>query len=427
MLRIGVGYEENQSFEFDCSECLQSIKGHLPLDQTNYRVGTLHVTGATVVGTNELPADFREYPHVITINPDFPTPAEDAFSPFIAAFQRHGFQGLRERTRRAGLAAQASREQGDLKRVIHNYQQERWVPFGASVREFLPDAKLERQIDRNRALYQILESYLAPFASSKDHVRLIEFFTDHVNGLAQADAGRLQVMIEKLLGLGVLQDVQRSALDATVRLFEVFDEFRPVLTDWDPENPDASFPAELVVTGKARFHEVKSLYVDAYETCARGLTIVASLINLSRRGDPDSFLPHPTFGKKKAIPFASSIADFHQKAHGAKLPMMAEEQIFFDWLNGALDSQLRNAIGHNTVKYRRDADQIQYATDRQATKWKTITYGEFLFRILRVVLRAHQMNHLVKILYVSRFFHLGDVDLSTPTEAPSASEEGSAT
>ena len=98
------------------------------------------------------------------------------------------------------------------------------------------------------------------------------------------------------------------------------------------------------------------------------------------------------------------MEDFHRLSNAPKVDLLDEEPLFRDWLKKAIDPQLRNAIGHNTVKYNSKTGDISYPLDKAGAKIKTITYGEFLNLVLRAIVRVHQLNHLIKILYVAIYY-----------------------
>jgi hypothetical protein len=186
-----------------------------------------------------------------------------------------------------------------------------------------------------------------------------------------------------------------------------------VLSEWDPGDPNREIDAALRVPGQGRFHEVKALYVDAYEATARGLTIVTAIINLRDRRDADAYPTHPDLGRRFA---PASLDDFHRQSNAPKLAYLRGDPLFESWLVPALDPKLRNAIGHYTAAYDPGTGDISYAVDRVGTR-ETLSYGQFLLRVFRLVVRTHQLNHLVKMLFVHSF--LRDADAAQGTPAPS--------
>jgi hypothetical protein len=138
--------------------------------------------------------------------------------------------------------------------------------------------------------------------------------------------------------------------------------------------------------------------------------LAIGLINLEQRGLADKFAAHPDprfSGFKPA-----SLGAFASAAHGPKLAMISGHPILGRWVSPALDSGLRNAIGHNRFAFDRRRHLVEYDLDRSGGRVCTISYAEFLRRTATIVLRAHEANHLVKILYVHLY-------LGSPHAAPS--------
>ncbi len=271
-------------------------------------------------------------------------------SPFIQAVKRQAVGDVEELFARLALLNQLERDViPDVRRVIQNYRMENWVQFELGVRKYLLENQpTELPIDRNRALYQVLELAMSPFAASRAHAEVVDGLTQYVIGLTQTRATAFTAFLDDAVAAGYLKQVQRDALDLATRFFDTVSEFRPILADWDPEHLDKDFPKRLKLTGKEAFHELKAMYVDAYEVICRAFTLVTGLINVDRRNDHNTYPPHP---RLKAGFQATSMADFQQKNNAPKLELLAEEPLFQRWLGSALDPDLRNAIGHNTVWY----------------------------------------------------------------------------
>jgi hypothetical protein len=394
LLRIAVGYQEKEPFYFECEHCSQAVSGNLLLDQRNARIKGLEVNGATQI-------DAQEADYILTYDPSFSHAGGETLdgltlTPFLQMAERHDM--LESIQRLAYLNVIAREVVPDLGRIIRNYKSGNWSQFEIGIRKHIPDdLPVALPLDRNRALYLLLELCMSPIATSKAHSELINFFTGYTVRLAQTRSDSFNAFLAEANRMEYLKKTQNEALDLYPRFFRLLDEFRPVLPEWDPEHPNQDYPADLRVTGKSGYHDLKSLYVDGYEVICRALTLVTGLINLTHRNNHHAYLPHPTL-KNNFLP--SSMTDFHEKSHAPKLEMLVEEPALHFWLAKSLDAKLRNAIGHNTISYNTGTGYVTYSVNRKGTSVASITYGEFLTRLLRILLRTHQMNHLVKILFV---------------------------
>jgi hypothetical protein len=407
MTRISVGFRDEESFSFECNNCCQKITGKLLLNQREGRVNGFEFNGASEVTDSKFP----KHDYVFNYHPVFPTPTlasdpSSMMSPFIAATGRYR-EDLDERIARYRWFEMAAKDASDLARLVRCYQQGKWDQFETTVKEFdlLKELPLEKAIDKNRALYQILELFIGPFVTSKDHKVLISYM---MNLLMEEEGNHkleLHRMIETLLNEGILPEVQGTLLKLYPRFFGLADEFRPIIMEWDPQRPDLDFSKEIEIEGRSGFDALKTLYVDAYEAVARGITFLMGVINLKKRGDFNAFLPHPAPGinKGKDTPFAKNLVKFHHAPNGAKWGMLHEDSVFSKWLEKALNPKLRNAIGHNTINFDPQEGLVTYFLDKQRTQMEAVPYGDFLFTVLRSVVRAHQMNHFVKMLYVHHY------------------------
>ncbi len=399
-LRIAVGYREKEPFYFGCENCSQTIRGNLVLDQKNIKIkGLEELEGA-------IQTDTEDTDYVITYDSSFShqgeetmkgSPPPSLLTPFLQAFDR--LPDIRDTIRRIAFIDRiASDMSSDLERIIRNYKSENWSQFERGVRAYIPeDQPTTLPVDRNHTLYQVIDFSLSPIAISQANSELIQFFASYTINLARTRKASFKVFLEEINTLGYLKKTQYEALDLVPRFFQLLDEFKQVLPEWDPENFDHDFPPNLKVTAKFKYHDVKSLYVDAYELICRALTVITGLINLTQRGNHNTYIKHPSLGKNF---YPSSITDFHDKPHAPKLEMLREELHFYSWLAKSLDPKIRNAIGHNSLSYNSSTGDIRYPINRSSTQFTTISYGEFLTKVLRIFLRTHQVNHLINILFV---------------------------
>ncbi|MCX5801811.1 MAG: hypothetical protein NTX17_10570 [Candidatus Eisenbacteria bacterium] len=288
----------------------------------------------------------------------------------------------------------------EMQRIARNFFSENWDHFAAGTGKYLKDWPVAEPIDRQRALFQLLELMVGTLFTSEGHVELITKMSNFLAGLAAKSRPALLGFVDDALSQHYLSESRQTLVEIILRFLERADDFRSVLPFWNPADPDAVFPSDLTVTAPRSFHELKSLYVDAYEAVARALTVVSALANLDVRGHHDNYLTHPILGKKFA---PQSMGEFHKKSHAPKLAYLAELPWLERWILPALEPKLRNAIGHNSSRYDATTGDIEYQLDG-ASGFKSISYGDFLFSLLRLVRSALQLAHLMKQLYVHHYF-----------------------
>lgn len=310
VLRLGIGYDANQIFKYECQNCNQQINGSLKIDQETATAGKLELSGARCIDT-------MVHDYVITIHPDFPTLTSrgDVSSPFMDTAGRHNDDFIKKIMKRFQWKNIIEKDAKTLKKIFKNYKQKKWTYFSHGVKEYLPDWPIEKQVDRNRALYQILELCLFPVVTSKKHLDLITFLGNFLIELRQKDETLFMGFVTHLDERKILENLQNYSFKYTFRFFDLGKEITPILIDWNPNEPDIKLPKDLRIMSDTPFDKMKSFYVDGYELACDALIVIQGLINIKYRMDFDSFPEHPTNNKGK--PFAKSLDEFNKQQSNA--------------------------------------------------------------------------------------------------------------
>lgn len=410
VLRIAVGHRDRDPFRFECEQCHQEISGTFVTDQKAVAVkGLEDVAGATLAESEE----GAQYYHLYSS--DFATESSQeqalGLSPFMTAYITLGSKFDERMGRVTTFFGLLDNDGAELKRIARNFFAENWPQYKRAVGKYL-DWPLEEPLDQQRALFQLFELMLGSIFTSEGHVALIVEMNDQLVTLLRSRKQQFLAFIDEALSRGYLKESRQVLLEQLLRFCDEAEDFRTVLPFWDPADPNASFPTGLAVRAPRAFHELKSLYVDLYEAIARALTLVTALGNLLHRGNHNHYLPHPNLGGKFA---PQSMADFHRRSNAPKIEYVAELPWLAPWIAAGLDPKLRNAIGHNSSRYNSKNGTIEYQLDAAGTV-RSMSYGEFLFGILRLARSALQLAHLTKQLFV--FDRFRDMDLTDAPEKP---------
>lgn len=408
MLRIGVGSKNREPFQLACDNCSQQINATLVTDQAKGNIIDIELTGAIQTDEQDYSQLFTYHPHFVT--PDIGTP-EERLSPFIAAFTRYENEDdLFKRTQRLVSFEQLSDEYiSELGRLIRNYKDKDWGNFTNGLEKHIPKGlPLNNQIDYDIAIFYLTEDSLSPIIHSENNIDIMNFIGDYISSIQAASSETFSLLLTELDSANYLSEILNESLELLANFHKISAEFRSVIIEWNPDDPNQTFPSSTHVTGKVGFDDIKSLYVDGYELICRSITIIISLINLDIRGNSSIFPHHPTNNPNR--PFASGISSFHQKPNAPKKDILFENPQFHTLISESLDSKLRNAIGHNTIKYDPKNGNITYPIDRTGTI-QTISYGQFLFSILRLVTRSHQVRFMILVLF--RFLYQSNSPKST--------------
>jgi hypothetical protein len=192
---------------------------------------------------------------------------------------------------------------------------------------------------------------------------------------------------------GLVAELELTNLKLIPRIYDLRSEFLPVLVDWDLRHPEVDIPPHLLFGRVGRFDEAKSLYVDAYEAVMRSLTAITAVCNVLEQRNHDAYPPYPD----RSIRRAKSMMDFHRQNHAPKLSLLAGIAVLRGWPGVALEPNLRNAIGHNSASLDMLGEKVSYTASRKGGK-VTLSYANFLVRVLRAVNAAHEANQILRLV-----------------------------
>src|SRR5208337_990440 len=332
-LRIGIGHDENQKFKYECQNCNSEVTGVLELNQSKGVVGRLKLDGAKVI-------DSKHHDYVFTFHPFFSDDSSyrEYSSPFVNAANRN-IDDFPIKIAKIALFKRMSEDDiKTLKKIYKNYKLKKWPHFSDSVKKILPDWPLDKQIDRNRALYQILEWNVFPVVTSDKHSEIIHFLVYYLIEIRKSNDAQFVKFITELNEKTILETIQDKSFNYTFRFFELETDLRPIIVDWDPNNPDKEISKDLKIRSNTPFDKIKSFYVDGYELACDALVIIQGLINLRYRGNIDLFPEHPHEEGKR---FAKSLDKYNLQPNAPKLSILFEENFIDKWINSSVDPILR--------------------------------------------------------------------------------------
>jgi hypothetical protein len=401
VVRIGIGINKNEyNFSYECKKCNNEIKAHLICNQEKDRWLVYDINGAADI--NKVIMDIPE-DYIFTYDPDFTNRRTGNFNfPFIDAASKLDANEFHTRVKRRQVWYDLSiKRSNNLKTIYKNYNLNNEF-FEKGIREFIYDIPLENEMDKVRALYQVLELFMSPIVSSKKHIEFVEFINSYLMEIRSNDEQKLKDFLNFLESGKYLKTIQDKSFKCTFDFIDLNDVLSQVIFEWDPENPKIIFPSDSVVVGNVQFDRIKSFYVDGYELISKSLNIIIGLINIKYRHNYDSFAKHPRINITK--PFATDMKDFIIKNNAPKFDLLSEEGKLTECIIPPINPKLRNAIGHNNIELNPKTGLITYYEDDNRLKSHTITYGEFLFMCIGLMVRVHEINLLIRGLYYHLIF-----------------------
>lgn len=395
MFRIRVGFSDKDPFQYECQRCSQLIRGELHLDQENVKIlGLANLEGAVEARDNIDEADFAQMHDSYFLIESASTRPED-FSAFIKAHQRVGESLFIRSQSAAFLERVINKERPTLIRIIKNYDRSQWEHFRAGLAEYLSEVPADTEAGRVQGLLTLFDMAFAPFIASERHKDFIERGFQCAADCEYLYRRALPLFLADLRGQGLLERAHRDSTSLGEKTLMLAEDIRPLIVDWDPENPMADIGTKLRVSVE-RFDWIKATYVDAYEVLCRDLTIATGLVNLRERGDHNRYPTHPMAARYRRFA-PRTMLEFHDLAHAPKIPLLVGYPLFGHWM-AALDSKLRNAIGHNAVTSDPRTGIITYTGE--GGRQVEITYANFLCKLLSSLLFVHEFHWLVAFLWI---------------------------
>ena len=101
---------------------------------------------------------------------------------------------------------------------------------------------------------------------------------------------------------------------------------------------------------------VKQFYLDVYEALGNILILPVALNSIKFRGNFKKVKP----GLERRV---NSLDDFFGLSKANRYHLCDSEEIYTEYLQVIINAKLRNAIGHNDVKYDAISQQITYIPD----------------------------------------------------------------
>ncbi|WP_048197846.1 hypothetical protein [Methanocella arvoryzae] len=411
--KIGVGYQKETNYKFECERCHQEITLRFIIKEYTDKLGRTNYKDIWIPdGISK--SKSNKFDFCFTSHPDFPTRTSDVYSfPFIDALNNRDETDILQRQLRQVFWHELSMKKAkNLKMIYRNYSlgdfenfKKGIIAFQKGSTEFdskilsalLPgELPLNNNMDKLSALSRVLDACFFPIVVSKNHFELYHYFESYIADLNQTEYQNYNEFVDFLVNNNYLTDIQNKCFEYIFNFLDLSEDFSPVIFEWDPENPDATFPSDANINNNISFDKIKSFSVDGFELLSKSLVIIIGLINIKHRHNYDSINYDPRERNKK--PFKGGLIEFNAIANAPKFKLLSEENKFDKWINPVIDSKLRNDIGHFGYTIDSNKGYITYYTNKEKTKSNTITYGEYLFRCIRLLVRVYQVNILVKMI-----------------------------
>lgn len=388
--RLGMSNRAVQPLRFRCASCGAPIDITMIPDFKNVGMD-IQVNGAQRIHSEK----FEPGVNFVDLHLDFPVSFGEykmGLTPFMAASMRIGHAEMQMHAIRVNYLNDVYEREKEIKDIFTLYAKNKHELFKTKALTFLDSSMgCDTQLDRNRALYFVIERAFFPFSEPSRNVDAVALFTQKLMELEEAGKESLFDFINDIVESGFLKNVQTDCLEVYPRIIDIELMLRPALfLDFDKECEGNQVPYRV---SAHEFLDAKDLYKDIAEIISRAMVLVSGINNLSKRGSHNSFLGSP--GSPSGL---NKFVDFPL---GMKLDYIDDS--WYSLSGDVMDNQLRNSVAHYKAEYDEVSQEITYYPKREGMKQErseSMFFLDFSRRILIAFRELHRLNHLTKCLFV---------------------------
>lgn len=350
LLRTLLGWLPKHPIRIPCGKCGVLIQGTATLDPPNFKFD--FVNGKSIEGEESeyyLECSGELLTEKLSTR-DAVSRESSMISPFIKAVMDMGqdnYQEFKAQTLRFLAAIEYGWPQVDRANQLWIGGQAKFLK--REVHKFLPkDAfPMTNRLEQARGVHQLNLLFTLPIRDSALFDITTDFLGTEIAAFAPLPNFKLLV---KHFGEHLLMDYSKRFHRTLQRFVGNFSFLIPALSLSFAPNVANTYPKQKGMTTTG-FEDIKQFYIDAYEDALEILVLVVALNNLKHRGD---------FTRMKSVRRdVTTLSDFGGLTKGSRLPFFDGSEDF-DRLAMALNSGIRNAIGHSSYVYDGATQLIRY-------------------------------------------------------------------
>ena len=339
-----MGHGDRQEFAFPCPKCSVELRFRMTLDRSAGSWEYVSVTGAKWV-TEGIPP---EPIHVRNLDGESLVPKKlKEMSPFMATVVSldDPVLYLRDHESRFQVALEVW---PTLNHLIVHHSTQNSVLFDQTARSLGYEGSLQNWNERLKVkllLFPHFLQYFRPFTSSEEAL-----IRQRINYAESLVGNQLPQVIQTLVNAypddKLVTEIQRVR-NGFMRIFPPISGIYQSLY-WNKTNP--SYSLEDFQLAEKRFDELKSMYIDCFETLGRISVIAATIEGVIQFGVP-------------IVPTAKGnmpTSTFQTMANGSKPDILKQLPIANIFVS-VMDCKLRNGVGHNSANYDVRKDDISYS------------------------------------------------------------------
>lgn len=388
-----------QPLRFPCQTCAQTI-------DLVIRPTSADIEGADQIETMQ---PFDPETNFVDLHLDFPVTFEKYVmgkTPFMRAAQRIGHDEMQLHAQRLRYLDERHDDQRVFGTVLKHYVRDKKTLFKlVAKKRFDIEVISEKPEDYNAALYSLLAVMMRPFALPGANEDAVDLFLTTLGPIHKDSRPALRRFVEEILTTRFLTKLQHDCLSIYPKILDAELDLRPALfLDFDEEYKSAPL-AMRVSTDE--FQSYKDLYKDIAELVSRQFVLVAAVNNLHKRADHDAFLSGIGLTANGRDFTPANLDEFAKVDFGRKMGFIDDP--WYEMQDGAADNQLHNAIAHFNTNYDEVSQVITYHPRKdglEASAPRTLSFLEFMSRVLIAYREMHRLHHLIKALFYYYYLYI---------------------
>lgn len=341
LLRISVGRDLEQPFYYVCKKCNSATRGKLQIWYKPKPDAKLELE------EGEIYQEVLKHDQAINIHPDLPAipdaaeMLEPGGSPFLTLMQLLGDKGEEFYKRLDRFRGCVDSDWIAVKRLMGYYLDSNWEIFDRQANKIMPDTLPEdpSQLQRHDILHRMMDFMTVPLWIELDYP---EMKTDWNMTYNQAIKSAPEAL-KAYLTIGGLDD---ELIDLQRDLFHCFELYIDARSSYLP-----GLPVEMLLKGgnviddfrlfRDEFPLLRDIYISIFEACHKTLKYIVALLNILNRGGHNKFPDG----------FPKNLNKFSKLVNAKKYEYIKELKIWHDRWNRILNRNLRNSIGHLSVRH----------------------------------------------------------------------------
>ena len=254
----------------------------------------------------------------------------------------------------------------EIERSIAHYERGNWLLFDAT----MEIGGEPTAVSRLQCLYDKIQGGMQLFTRTPraKYDRILQ----RLRFAASREPRRMEELAETLVYSGRIKKLWKEIADNEGLFIVEYKGLQPLIQMryW---REDLRRPEAFLVSVK-RFESLRQLYLNTYETLCRLLVIGMMVETVINTGSL----------KIRMAKRWVSLDEFEALPNGVKCDHFAGI-VVWDLFEHSLDRELRNGIGHNSVHYKGESDEVHLFDSRGgATIASRIGYTEFCDRVLEL-------------------------------------------